>query len=394
MRRLRSSIARDIDPRLRRPRPAFWESSRGIPGTPDITPAELESLGLYDPAAPHAAERLDLLEYLIGLGASADDLVAYRDQLPGLASVIAIRGGAAVPLDEVIARTGIAEEKLRRLNRAAGFPDPERDDRVFSEGFVELAAGLDGAEQVFGEAAVLQLVRVMGSAMARVADAVVSAFLVNVEPAVRGQDPVGLGVARANAEAASLLPTVGLALDVLLRQHLIAARRTILGDAADVGYETQRMAVGFVDLVGSTALAQRLSTRELGELLTEFENAAADTVTAAGGRVVKLIGDEILYTADDAGSACGIARELALKFAAHAVIPSVRAGVASGDVMLRDGDVFGPVVNLAARAVKVATAGEIVAPASVAAAAGVPAEPLGRRSLKGFNDGVELWRLS
>src|SRR5437763_1696866 len=81
--------------------------------------------------------------------------------------------------------------------------------------------------------------RVMGAAMARVADAAVSAFLVNVEPGVRGEDPVGLGVAHANAQAAALIPGVVPALDVLLRQHIIAARRTILGDAADAGYETQ-----------------------------------------------------------------------------------------------------------------------------------------------------------
>ena len=85
---------------------------------------------------------------------------------------------------------------------------------------------------------------------------------------------------RANAEASALMPTVNAALDVLLRQHIVAARRTILEDAADAGYETQRLFVGFVDLVGSTALAQRLSTRELGSVLTEFEHVAADTVTS------------------------------------------------------------------------------------------------------------------
>jgi len=62
-------------------------------------------------------------------------------------------------------------------------------------------------------------------------------------------------------------------------------------------------------------------------------------------------------------------------------------------VLLRDGDVFGPVVNLAARAVQAAPAGEVVAPATVAAAAGIRAEPLGQHQLKGFDDEVELCRL-
>jgi class 3 adenylate cyclase len=358
-----------------------------------LTAAELEALGLYDPAAPDAGARLELLEYLVGLGAGAEDLVQFRDQLPGLASVISIRGGGALTLADVVERTGLSEDKVRRLNRAAGFPDLGRDDRVFGEGFASLAAGMAAAEQLFGEDVVLQLVRVMGAAMARVADAVVSAFLVNVEPTVRGADPVGLRVAQANAEAAALLPMVGDALDVLLRQHLIAARRTSLGDAADAGYEMQRLLVGFVDLVGSTVLTRRLSTRELGALLTEFETAAADTVTAAGGRVIKLIGDEVLYTAIDERTACAIALGLTARFADHESLPAVRAGVAGGDVLLRDGDVFGPVVNLAARAVKVAGPSELVAPPEIAAAAGLETEPLGAQSLKGFDEGVELCRV-
>jgi adenylate cyclase len=364
-----------------------------IDQVPDLNAEGFEALGVYDPGAPHAAQRLELLEYLVSLGATADDLVARRDELPGLAAVVSIRAGRALTVSEAVERSGISEEKLLRIVRAAGFAQPGPADRVIAERVADLAAGLATAEAVFGEDAVVQLVRVMGSAMARLADAIVSAFLVNVEPAVRDVDPVGLGVARANAEAAKLLPTVNAALDVLLRQHIVAAQRTILGVATDTGYESRRMCVGFIDLVGSTALTQRLSTRELGSVLTEFEHVAADTVTSAGGRVVKLIGDEVLYTAADEAAACTIALSLVGTFAEHPALPSARAGVAAGDVLLRDGDVFGPVVILAARAANVAATGEVVAPAAVAAAAGIPAEPWAHDQLRGFDD-VKLCRLS
>jgi adenylate cyclase len=360
---------------------------------PQLNAEGFEALGVYDPGAPHAAQRLELLEYLVGLGATADDLVARRDELSGLAAVVSMRGGAALTVSEAVERSGISEEKLLRIMRAAGFAEPGPADRVIAERVADLAAGLAAAESVFGEDAVLQLLRVMGSSMARLADAIVSAFLVNVEPAVRDEDPVGLGVARANAEAATLMPTVNGALDILLRQHIIAAQRTILVEASETGYESRRMCVGFLDLVGSTALTQRLSTRELGSMLTEFEHVAADAVTSAGGRVVKLIGDEVLYTTADEAAACTIAVSLSRTFAEHPAVPTARAGVAAGDVLLRDGDVFGPVVNLAARAAKVAAAGEVVAPASVAAAAGIRAEPLAQHELRGF-EGVKLCRLS
>jgi adenylate cyclase len=358
------------------------------------TPADFAGLGLYDPEQPHAAELLELLRYLVGLGATAADLVEYRDELPGLASVLAIRAGAALTLSEAVARSGISEEKLLALSRAAGFARPGPDDRVFSQQFTDLAAGLAASEAVFGEHAVLQLVRVMGSAMGRLADAIVSAFLVNVEPGLSEEDPVGLEVARANAQATALLPTVTSALEILLRRHLLTARRSSLSMTAGSGFETRELCVGFVDLVGSTALAQQRPTAELGSLLGEFERIASDTVTAAGGRVVKLIGDEILYTTADAGSACAIAIRLAATFADHPGVPPVRAGLAGGEVMMRDGDVFGPVVNLAARAVKLAEPSEVVAPPALAAAASVASEPLGARALKGFAEQVELCRLA
>jgi len=110
--------------------------------------------------------------------------------------------------------------------------------------------------------------------------------------------------------------------------------------------------------------------------------------------VVKLIGDEVLYTTPDEASACAIAAGLAAIFADHPTVPPVRAGLASGDVMMRDGDVFGPVVNLAARAVKLAAPSEVIASPALAAAAKLACEPLGARALKGFEDGVELCRLA
>jgi class 3 adenylate cyclase len=359
----------------------------------DLSARDYQALGVYDPGARDAKQRLELIEYLVGLGATAADLVAYRDELPGLASVVAIRGSGGLTMAEAAARAGVPVEKMLKLSKAAGFPEPGPEDRVVSERFAEVAMGMAAAEEVFGEETILQLVRVMGSAMARLADAIVSAFLVNVEPAARDEDRAGLAVARANAEAVGLLPTVGPTLDVLLRQHIIAARRTIFGDTAGAGYETQRMCVGFVDLVGSTALAQRLSTRELGSVLTEFETLASDCVTGCGGRVVKLIGDEVLYTARDESAGCTIALDLAASFAGHPIVPPVRAGVAVGEVLLRDGDVFGPIVNLAARAATVAGAGEVVTPIELATAAGLLAEPLGHHRLKGFDEDIELCRL-
>jgi len=351
---------------------------------------ELTTLGVYDPAGEHAEQRLQLLRLLVDLGATADDLVAYRDRLPGLAAILAVRGGTTITLEDAADRSGLSEEELRRLIRAAGLPDPQPGSMAITEGFVGLATGLHAAKAVFGEDGVYQLVRVFGSAMARVADAVVSTFLVKVEPAARRQDPVGLAVAGANIEAASLLPLVPVALDVLFRQHLLVAQRTVLADDDLVGYETQNLVVGFADLVGSTELAEQLTIRQLGEVLDEFENLALGTITGRGGRVVKLIGDEVLFTAPDPAAACKIALQLTSACHEHALLPEVRVGLAMGKVILRDGDVFGRVVNLAARIVKSAEPGDVLASIEVAKGSGVPYATPGRHDLKGVGGDVEL----
>ena len=233
----------------------------------------------------------------------------------------------------------------------------------------------------------------MGAAMSRLADAFVSAFLVNVEPSARRQDPVGLGVARANAEAVAILPTVMQALDSLLRQHLLSARRTILGDVSDLGYETQNLCVGFVDLVGSTALAETSSIVELSGLLKGFEHLVADAVTEAGGRVVKLIGDAVLFTATDPSDACDVALAVTGDLKHHLKLPPGRAGLAMGEVTLRDGDVFGSVVNLAARAVALAGPNEVVVPTSLANKLKLSSVSLGPRHLRGFKEEVDLSRI-
>jgi len=337
-----------------------------------------------------------LIEFLVGLGASAEDLREHAAELPGLASILALRLGRPTrTLADMAARAGLPIDVVTRRWRAAGFPDPGPDTPVVSEAESEVFAMLEGAERLFGREAVLQLTRVIGSATARIADAAVSTFLVNAELPRLGTAQAELAVARANAEAATLLPLLFRAIEVILRRHLLAARRSLLSVDRQAGVEVQQLAVGFVDLVGSTALGQQLSTAELGKALGEFESVVADTVTDLGGRVIKLIGDEVMYAAGDAAVACRIALGLGQALRAHRVLPPVRAGIASGAVMLRDGDCFGAVVNLAARAVKLARPGHIVVSGHVRAAVegAFVCVPLPPARIKGFEGDIQLFEL-
>ena len=360
------------------------------------TDDELIAHGLYDPASPDAAARRELIDYLVSIGATLDDLVAYRDELPGLGTVVVARPGVPrYTAHEVEAKTGLSDDLLTRLWRASGFPLTDDDSVSFSDADLEMLQLIGAAAALFGEEAVIQLARVIGSSLARIADAAVSSFLVNIEVPIVAHEPPGLAIARANHDAASLLPGLSRAMDTLLRHHILAARRSLLAwqETGIAGYEVQELAVGFIDLVGSTEMAQAVPTDHLGRALNEFEARASDCVVEGRGRVVKLIGDEVMFVASDIVAACEIALRVSEAFSNHPFVPPVRAGVAAGRVLARDGDYFGPVVNLASRIVAIAEPRSVTAPEEMRPlleAGGFLLADAGTHTLKGIDVPIPL----
>ena len=201
------------------------------------------------------------------------------------------------------AQIGVDRSVMVRTWRAAGFPDPEPDAHVFAAKDVEMFEVLQAGLDFFGEDVIVQLLRVLGSAAARIADAAISAFFVNVVPSAVESDPSGLASARANTDSIMLLDGLTQGFDALVRHHLELGFRpqgTIEGSG---GVDLVHKSVGFVDLVGSTSWTQQLDFRTLSRALTDFEGRASEVVVARGGRVVKLIGDEVMFVADDATAA-------------------------------------------------------------------------------------------
>ena len=262
-----------------------------------------------------------------------------------------------VPGDEAAAAAGLEPAFIARAWRAAGLPDraPEPGTHRFADPDVELFRIIRAGIDLLGEDVTIHLLRVIGAAAARVADAAASAFLVNVAAPAARHDTSGLALARANVESLSLLDGVTRAFDTLLRHHLERTIRPF--DVLDKlsGIDLVRCTVGFADLVDSTAWGQQLALHELAPALTRFDDVASEIVVERGGRVVKLIGDEVMFVADEAGPALEIAFALIDAFAAHEMLPAVRIGIATGELVARDGDVSGSVVNIAARAVKLAS---------------------------------------
>jgi adenylate cyclase len=143
-------------------------------------------------------------------------------------------------------------------------------------------------------------------------------------------------------------------LDATWRRHLQGAIRRRLS-IAETG-QGQLGVVGFADLVGFTALSQQVGDDELAAIVDEFEHLAFDVVTDHGGRVVKMIGDEVMFTVDSPVAAAEIGLALAEGTRGAEELSDVR----DGPLLEREGDLYGPVVNLASRITSIAYPGSIV----------------------------------
>lgn len=360
--------------------------------------AELQATGLYDPAAPHAADRLALLRWLAEQGFTLDEMVdaAARGRLTELAADRVIRPGTRFTIGELAARSGIPVERIETIRRAVGFAPVGPDAPVFVDSDVVLFQVFEAGASLFSQRLTLQFSRVMGSALARIAETAVSMFLTDIEAPLKAKEEGELALAQATLAATEVLGTVPAAMDGLFRiQVEETIRRSQAARQRSASLETGHLAVGFVDLVGFTSLSQRLAWNELAAVMDEFEARANDLVAGHDGRVVKLIGDEVMFVALDAAAGCRIALDLfeSLHDSESQVTP--RGGLAVGDVLTRAGDYYGRIVNVASRVAELAVPDEVLVTREVVdEAVGVgdlAFEPAGRRMLKGFDEPVELW---
>jgi adenylate cyclase len=237
-----------------------------------------------------------------------------------------------------------------------------------------------------------ELLRVVGAALGRVADAAVAVYVQTVETSMHAAGASGIELARDNAATASMALQLGDALGTVFAHHLRAAiDRQRQAQAGLTERTLMRLAVGFVDLVGFTPLAQALPARALLDVIIGLEARAFDVAAAHGGRVVKHIGDEIMVVALDPTAGCETVLALMRDLDARGIAP--HGGLAFGDVVVRHGDYYGSVVNLASRLTDEAIPGEVLVDEGVVdgvVADGLGFEPAGRRLLKGFSEPVRV----
>mgnify|MGYP006172584473 CR=1 FL=1 len=290
--------------------------------------------------------------------AEPEDLPFSREQLEE-----ALLGDAPRHTSEAVAdAAGVTLEEARRLWRALGFPDAGEHAAFTDSDLSALSTLVHAVQQgsIDFDTAV-RLTRAVGQTMARLADWQVATLAPRVEELETGPEATGSRI----GSALRLADQVGVPFERLLiyswRRHLAAAvgRVEALG-AADEDLYTTQVTVGFADLVSFTALSNEMDEDKLADMVEIFESRCADVVAGRHGRVIKTLGDSVLFVADDPVRAMQIATSIVDVIGNDTRLPDVRLGLATGNVVMRLGDVFGPPVNLAARLTGVARRNRVI----------------------------------
>ena len=256
--------------------------------------------------------------------------------------------------EDLIRLSGVPDDLARALWRALGFPDTG-GATAFTEADLEalrVVHDLIDRGLLDAETAVV-LARSLGQSTARLADwqaEAVGRLLVEQE-SLEGRDLTDDADAleRIVQRTRDLVDPMEDLLDYAWRRQLAAVLDRRLARTEVIGEPSADGTVGFADLVGFTRLSRQLEDADLAALVERFESVSADVVAATGATLVKTVGDEILFVADDAGTAAQTALRLHRAHAHDPDVPEMRVGLASGPVLRRMGDVFGSTVNLASR---------------------------------------------
>jgi adenylate cyclase len=351
----------------------------------------LEAAGIAN-----ARERAALIEYLDSLGFTAEEMVEAesRGRLFGLSGDALQRTGRPIyTLGEAASELGVSTEELISAWSALGLSVADTDRAVFSQIDVDGLAAWVSLRTSVGEEATVTLMRVLGASMARLSEAGSTAIRLGLPDIQMQHTEDELTTARAYRAVGEFIPRLATLIDAVFRHHTISARTYFEGVVRDTSASVI-CGIGFADLTGFTALTQRLSPTELSNLLVEFAGAVSDVVLADGGRVVKFIGDEVMWVSSTPEQLAQVALDLVEHPGAREAELQVRAGLGYGSVLAIAGDYFGNAVNLAARLVAAAAPGQILASTDVRNELphwqAVPQDPL---TLKGFDTPVTAYDL-
>lgn len=341
--------------------------------------------------------RRQLLDHLHTEGSSVDELreAVEEDRLVLLPVERFVSGDAIYSQRDIATETGLDLERLVQFRQALGLAVPDPDAKVLTETDLEGAkdtAALGEAGFPFDET--LEVTRVLGRGMVRYAEALRVLFAQRfLEP---GDSEYDLA-RRLETAAGELMPLSSRMLDHVFLLHL---RQLLRNDYIGLAERTSgkvsdesETAIAFADLVGFTELGETVDVEELSGLAGRLARMASSVVKPPV-RVVKQIGDAVMFVSPEPAAAVETCLALIDGAEREESFPPLRAGVAFGPAVNRWGDWFGSTVNVASRLTGRARPGAVLVTEPVRAAAEDRFEwsAAGEKKLKGLQKPIKTYR--
>jgi adenylate cyclase len=296
---------------------------------------------------------------------------------------------------QVAEQVGVDPEQTRLLWRSLGFAGVGDDEVVFTDADVAALRQVAALREagVIDRDSQVAMSRVLGQTFSRLA-ASQGQLLVDrlaADPEAFGSEDAVL------AAITQLTPLMQRLQDYVWRRQLAAYfARVGMRASTEAGPALVPMAVGFADMAGFTSLTRRSTGAELARVLDRFESLTTEVVGAHHGRIVKTIGDEVLFVADTPADAALLGLELLDRAATTTGLPRLRIGLAAGAVVTRLGDVFGSTVNIASRLTSLGRPGWILVDRVMAEEIGgddrFALRPRRPEAVRGFGH-LHQWRL-
>jgi adenylate cyclase len=294
-----------------------------------------------------------------------------REQLVDLLEAFLLGEEPSLTGDELATEVGVSYAEVQQRWRSLGFSAVGPDVPAFTHADLEalqltqrlVEIGLITSED---ESA---LARTLGRSFARLAEWQMGLLSTIVDPDAMSREEL-----RAVMEVVT--PTVESLQNYVWRRHTLSAASRLLlaapvatedGRPGEEGQEGEDakdadapLGVGFADIVNYTRQSRSLTRSEIARMIDDFEGRGLEIISAHRGRVIKSIGDELLFVADDPADIARIGLELVEEGQRNEDFPELRVGLAWGPALARLGDVLGPVVNVASRLTSTSRPGRVL----------------------------------
>jgi adenylate cyclase len=324
-------------------------------------------------------ERARLIDYLLRHGISREEVgeAARTNQLPLLVLSRTLAGRATLTRAQMARQSGVPVVLVDAITRALGVASGNEDEALYSPREVQAIRLIGALRSVYSDDDLVEVASVVGRAVHEIAEATLELFRRRF---TKPFAEAGAGELEMMLRLATVIdltvPTTGPMLELVLRRQLEVTSR------AEAVMRLERsgtldgqvdMAVGFADIVGFTAASAKLNALEISQIAARLLRCAEEVFPRHGARLVKTIGDAVMFTGPDTACAAEAAGDL-LRAWKKAGVPPLRVGIAEGPMLRAYADYFGRTVNVASRLSDAAPAGAIYAAR--------PAGPIGATTWK------------